>query len=235
MSRIYIIRHGQASFGSDNYDELSELGRRQAVVLNEYLQQCDIRFDAVYSGDLQRQQDTAELATDGFAGNLPHTVDVRFNEVRNDEQIEFLLPKVIEQDSTIRELIDKGLESSKDYQKAIEAVFNYWVAMDWTHPEIQSWSAFSTAVHRALDEVMANHGSGKTIGIFTSGGTIATIVAHVLGVDDSLTYRFYEPVINCSVTQLFYSRQRVSLGYFNDHSYLDVLGRQRTESLLTYR
>ncbi|MCH1491392.1 MAG: histidine phosphatase family protein, partial [Luminiphilus sp.] len=32
MASIYLIRHGQASFGSDNYDQLSPVGQRQADV-----------------------------------------------------------------------------------------------------------------------------------------------------------------------------------------------------------
>ena len=30
MASLYLIRHGQASFGSDHYDQLSPLGQRQA-------------------------------------------------------------------------------------------------------------------------------------------------------------------------------------------------------------
>jgi broad specificity phosphatase PhoE len=82
---------------------------------------------------------------------------------------------------------------------------------------------------------MQREGSGKTVAVFTSGGTIATIVSQVLGLDGAHAYKFYEPVFNCSVTQLFYSGERVSLSYFNDRSFLQVLGRQRDESLITYR
>jgi hypothetical protein len=57
----------------------------------------------------------------------------------------------------------------------------------------------------------------------------------VLGLTGEQTYQFYEPVFNCSVTQLFYSRSKISLSYFNDCSFLSVIGRQRGESLLTYR
>jgi len=82
---------------------------------------------------------------------------------------------------------------------------------------------------------MSREGSGKTIGIFTSGGTIATLVAHVLGLGGTQTYQFYEPVFNCSVTQLFYSGENVSLSYFNDRSFLQLLGKERGEELVSYR
>ena len=67
MATIYLVRHGQASFGAEDYDALSELGCRQAQVLGEYFRDCDIRLDAAYCGDLKRQRDTARLALAGAA------------------------------------------------------------------------------------------------------------------------------------------------------------------------
>lgn len=235
MATIYLIRHGQASFGDDDYDRLSPLGRRQAEVLGSYIQQSDIRFDAVYSGDLLRQSATAEIAVAKHDEQVPHHIDPRFNEVRNDEQIRRLVPEVTKRRPEIRDLIERGLKESKDYQKVIEAVFNYWISPECTASDIQTWQEFSGNAREALRQVMSSQGAGKTLGVFSSGGTIATIVAQVLGVDESLTYKFYEPMLNCSMTRLFYNSRRVSLSYFNDHSFLDVLGRQNGERLLTYR
>jgi broad specificity phosphatase PhoE len=36
MGNLYLVRHGQASFGAADYDQLSELGQRQSVRLGEY-------------------------------------------------------------------------------------------------------------------------------------------------------------------------------------------------------
>lgn len=235
MATIYLVRHGQASFGEDDYDQLSPLGRRQAEVLASYLDLSGIEFDAVYSGNLRRQSGTAGIVIARHGRSVPHHIDPRFNEVRNDEQIERLMPEVSRRHPEIRALMERGLKSSRDYQKVIEAVFNFWISPDCEATDIQSWSEFSEHARDALRDVMSAQGAGKTIGIFSSGGTIATIVAQVLGLDESLTYRFYEPMINCSVTRLFYSSERVSLSYFNDHSFLDVLGRQNGEQLVTYR
>lgn len=235
MASIYVIRHGQASFGEENYDKLSPLGCRQATVLGEYLRDCGIHFDATYSGDLQRQRKTAELATAEQPQKSNHYIDPRFNEIQNDEQLEILLPTVLASNPALQALVDRGLSSSKDYQKVLKDVFNYWVSPACPESEIQSWADFSADVHNALEEIIRTQGSGKTIGLFTSGGTIATIAAHVLALGYEHVYSFYEPVINCSVTQLFYSGDKVSLSYFNDHSFLDLLGFQRGEKLVTYR
>lgn len=235
MATIYVVRHGQASFGAENYDKLSELGCRQAQVVGEYFRDTGVQFDAVYSGDLSRQRETARLALTSQPADVPHHVDPRFNEIRNDEQIQLLTPTVIERDPAIKALIERGLGESKDYQKVIEAVFNYWVSPECNEPSIQSWADYSGGVHQALQDVMHEQGGGKTVGIFASGGTLATLVAHVLGLGPQQTYQLYEPAMNCAVTQLFYNRNKVSLSYFNDCSFLRVRGAGQDENLVTYR
>ena len=235
MATIYLIRHGQASFGAADYDKLSPLGMRQAQVVGEYLRDQGIVLDAAYSGDLLRQRETAQLALASQPGEVCHHVDPRFNEIRNEEQLKFLLPELVKTNPAIRQLVDGGLSSSKDYQKVIDAVFNHWVSEQCSEPRIQSWSDYSGGARAALQAVMASQGSGKTLGIFTSGGTIATLVAQVLGLSGAQTYQFYEPVFNCSVTQLFYSTTKTSLSYFNDRSYLQTYGARNSENLVTYR
>ena len=235
MATIYLFRHGQASFGADDYDKLSPLGERQAAVLGEYLRDSGIVLDAAFSGDLLRQRETAQLALASQPVVVDHHIDPRFNEIDNDEQVKYLLPEVVKINPRLRELVDGGLSSSKDYQKVIDAVFNYWVSPQCDESRIRSWADYSGAVQSALQELIAQQGSGKTLGVFSSGGTIATIVAQVLGLSGQQTYQFYEPIFNCSVTQIFYSGERTSLSYFNDRSYLQVLGAKAAENLVTYR
>jgi broad specificity phosphatase PhoE len=235
MATIYLIRHGQASFGTDDYDRLSPLGSRQAEVVGEYLRDCGILLDAAYSGDLLRQRETARLALAHQPGEVPLHVDERFNEIQNDEQIKCLVPELVETHPGLRELMQRGLKSSKDYQKVIEAVFNHWVSPECDDPRLQSWADYSGRVRSAMHDVMSTQGGGKTLAIFTSGGTIATIVAQVLGLAGEHTYRFYEPLFNCSVTQLFYSGSRISLSYFNDRSFLQVRGALDGAELVSYR
>ena len=58
MGTLYFGRHGQASFGADDYDQLSDLGRRQSVRLGQYLRERygdGLRFNAVLTGTLWRR------------------------------------------------------------------------------------------------------------------------------------------------------------------------------------
>ena len=128
MATIYLVRHGQASFGAENYDKLSDLGCRQAQVTGAYFRDTGVVFDAVYSGDLSRQRETARLAIASQPAEIAHHIDPRFNEIENDEQVKYLVPEVVKTNPEIQALVDRGLSSGKDYQKVIEAVFNYWVS-----------------------------------------------------------------------------------------------------------
>lgn len=250
MSRLLLIRHGQASFGAENYDKLSSLGELQAQRLGECLAATGLQFDAIYSGDLQRQRRTGELclaammAGKGEQNTCVHHIDPRFNEVDNEGQLEALLPEVLASRPDLADMLEQGIGSSKQYQKILEAVFKLWVSGEAQakQPSLQSWEAYSADAYAALDEVMAANSGGKTVAVFCSGGTIATLVARLAGVarnDGAGVYQYYEPVRNCSVSEVFYSGSvdsvKASLSSFNDTGVLALAGAQRGESLLSYR
>jgi len=235
MASIYLIRHGQASFGSDNYDQLSPLGQRQADVTGQYLAKIGLQVDAAVAGSLSRQQETGERVLAGLGKPCELQTDVRFNEVDNDEQVKALLPRLVEQNPTLAEIVNRGMSSSKDYQKVIDAVFNAWVSPDCPECGITPWPEYRDGVESALKQVMTSVGAGKNTLVFTSGGTIATAVGLIVGVEHSGFYQFYEPVMNCSITRVIYSRNRVSLSNFNDTAHLEWLSAEFNEALVTYR
>src|SRR3954469_15102111 len=80
MAVVYLVRHGQASFGAADYDVLSEAGRRQASVLGAELARRRVVPDRVVTGSMVRQRDTAALALEAAGlGTVPE-VDERWNE-----------------------------------------------------------------------------------------------------------------------------------------------------------
>lgn len=235
MAELYLIRHAQASFGTADYDRLSPLGCRQAEVLGKFLRDNAILFDAVYSGELVRQQKTAKIVLGLQSNDVQCKADPRLNEIETDKIFEQLVPQLTTTSSDLERLVSEGKHSSKDFQKALEIVFNHWVTSDNDYPGLRSWADYSGDVHNALAEIVAHEGSGRTVGVFTSGGTIATIVAHVLGATGQQVYKYYEPLINCSVTRLLYSGDKISVSSFNDHLFIRSLASQTGEALLTYR
>ncbi len=80
MAQFYLVRHGQASFGTDNYDRLSELGHQQARWLGEYFAERDMGFDALLSGDLVRHRETGAGICEGLGVALPEDIHAGLNE-----------------------------------------------------------------------------------------------------------------------------------------------------------
>jgi len=235
MADLLIIRHGQASFGADNYDQLSTLGQRQADLTGEFLSQSGVHFTAAFSGDLSRQRETGERILAQLEDAPSLVIDPRLNEVQTDEQMAVMTPLLCEQDPRFATLIADMNKDSKSFQKIIETVFNYWVSPNCQVAGIQSWQDYSAGVVSAFEAARASAESGSTSAIFTSGGTIATLVGHVLGLSADRVYEFYEPVFNCSITRLIFNSRKCSLSTFNDVSHLQLMGAQRGERLVTYR
>lgn len=235
MADLLIIRHGQASFGADNYDQLSTLGQRQADLTGEFLSQSGVHFSAAFSGDLSRQRETGERILEQLEDAPSLVIDPRLNEVQTDEQMAVMTPLLCEQDPRFATLIADMNKDSKSFQKIIETVFNYWVSPNCQVAGIQSWQDYSAGVVSAFEAARASAESGSTSAIFTSGGTIATLVGHVLGLSADRVYEFYEPVFNCSITRLIFNSRKCSLSTFNDVSHLQLMGAQRGERLVTYR
>ena len=101
MAELYLIRHAQASFGTSDYDRLSPLGCRQAGALGEYFRDCAIHFDAVYSGELERQRKTAKIVLGLQPDNVHHEIDQRLNEIEIDKVFEHLVPQLAKTSSIL--------------------------------------------------------------------------------------------------------------------------------------
>lgn len=236
MASLYLIRHGQASFGSDHYDQLSPLGQRQADLSGRFFADVGLHFTQAASGDLSRQRETGERVLASQPETIALHIDPRLNEVDNEGQIEALLPLLCERDAAFAARVKAGRTDSKQYQKVIQAVFNAWVSPDCpAFSNTASWPEYLQGVKGALEDAMARAEGGSDTAIFTSGGTIATAVSWILGVRHDQIYGFYEPVFNCSITRLIFSRGRVSLSNFNDTAHLQLLSQQLGEPLVTYR
>ena len=76
MPVVLLVRHGQASFGADDYDVLSELGREQSRVVGDELRRRALRDPVVVTGSLRRQKDTAAIALP----EIEARVDARWDE-----------------------------------------------------------------------------------------------------------------------------------------------------------
>ena len=100
MGNLYLVRHGQASFGAADYDNLSDLGVQQSVRLGEYFAQKGIPFDAVLTGSLRRHTQTWKGIAQG--AGLDHTPLVwpGLNEYDSEAVIQAIHPQPLQKPDT---------------------------------------------------------------------------------------------------------------------------------------
>jgi len=130
MSTIFFIRHGQASFGKENYDELSERGCRQARILEEHLIENELSFDLIFTGTLERQIKTADqlishLNEEGKP--LPEIYRREgLNEYPTRDIFEALLPFAVQSNPALVNDINKLMTDRRSFQKVFEAAMSLW-------------------------------------------------------------------------------------------------------------
>jgi broad specificity phosphatase PhoE len=236
MSMIYMIRHGQASFGKDDYDQLSPLGKRQARILAEHLCVTGFHPDAVYSGVMVRQVATARevLSVYHAAGRNGPDLEMLsgFNEYDSAAIVKALFPDMVKEDPPLRDELAKMYVSEASFKRVFEGAMLRWVTGRFDTPEIESWEALKARVAGSLRLIIEKHGRGKTIVVFTSGGPIAASLAHVLGIAGEGAMYLNWQLMNSSVSRFMYNEERITLAGFNSIAHLELAG---DSTLITYR
>ena len=80
VSSILLVRHGQASFGAADYDNLSPVGHEQSRVLGAALAARGVAPDLVVAGEMRRHAQTAAALLDGAGWSADVSVDAGWNE-----------------------------------------------------------------------------------------------------------------------------------------------------------
>jgi broad specificity phosphatase PhoE len=235
MSTIYLVRHGQASFGKENYDVLSVVGAQQSRLLAQYFIKAGLTFDGVYSGSMDRQTRTAEIIIKEFASNgisLPElNVMPEFNEYDSKAIITSLAPELLEEDPALKGAFENIFNDRKAFQKIFESSMLRWVSKEDAVEGVESWNFVKTRVSLAISKIAAGQGNGKSILISASGGTISACIQDVTGISDETAQRLCWQMANTSVSTLVYNEERITLRSFNAWPHLETGHRD----MLTFR
>lgn len=225
MPTVLLVRHAQASFGSEDYDVLSPTGVEQARVVAAALARRRLNVARVVSGPARRQLDTAAacVAADG----PEPAVDERWDEYLTEDVLAVHAATAASLDGT-----GAGGEqiSSRQFQEVLDGALYAWIEAGDESSTRQTWPAFLASRRAALEDLAGALASGETGLAFTSGGTIAALAADLLGHPD-LFPRLNRVLVNTGITKLAVGRAGISLIGFNEHAHLDDGGGR----LLTYR
>ena len=167
MSELVFVRHGQASFGSDSYDKLSQAGFEQVKLLARHWQELGETFHHLYAGDLRRQQETAgELLHHVEESQRKIKVNPAFNEYDGEPLIAIYLRDHAEAEG-FHPALSLPIPEERLYQKVFEAATAKWIRDELEPAEeddgFEPYREFQGRVHNAMDELMARHQQGSRV------------------------------------------------------------------------
>ncbi|MFP2898835.1 MULTISPECIES: histidine phosphatase family protein [Corallococcus] len=230
MGALYLIRHGQASFGAKDYDKLSDVGVQQARVLGEALRSRLPKVDAVVTGTMLRHRETADACLQALGQQVEPVRTPGFNEFDHEEVVHRHTPRYADF-AVLREELAQAKDPRRAYQDLFTQAVGRWVAGGHDSEYRESWAAFKARCLEALATLVASLGPSRTALVFTSGGPITAISQDLLGIPDEHAFRTNWTLANCGVTKVLYSERGRYLSTLNEHGHFE--GEHR--ALITYR
>ncbi|ASK35589.1 histidine phosphatase family protein [Alloalcanivorax mobilis] len=225
MPVIYLVRHGQASFGAENYDALSETGWEQSRVLGRHLLGQDLGVPRVVCGAMRRHRETAEAALKELGLPDEWSTDSGFDEYDHKSLLRVHWPE-----SGDRAALASWMEQQEHPRRAFQARFEEALRR-WQRnedPYNETWPAFRERVLAALYSLANGLGRGDSALVFSSGGAISVAIQHLLELDEEALITFNRGLVNTSVTRLLVNAGNLRLATLNEHLHL-------SGELLTYR
>jgi len=224
MGVVVLVRHGQASFGADDYDVLSATGWEQSRATGRWLAAQGVVPDLVLHGEMRRQRETAEAMVEAAGWPVPPAVDAGWNEFDH-RAVVAAFPHA-----------GSGLPDAREFQRLFVAALERWVfgADDAEDGYPETYLAFAARVALALERACAAAGPGGTVVVSSSGGPIAAACSLLIDPERDARsragtwQRLNAVVVNASSTRVVVGAAGPRLLTLNEHPHL-------SGDLLTYR
>jgi len=231
MTSIYLIRHGQASFGKADYDCLSELGEQQARHLGAGFKARLDGFDKVVRGSMQRHQQTADGCLSALGqSNIKSQLDATWNEYDHQDILAQFNPELATAKG-VKAYVSRQDNPHKALELVIGQAFNRWISSQNDVDYIESWPDYQVRIQAALATLISDLDGQKNVAVFSSGGPIALLSQAILGVPAENLMALNWTLVNCGVTKLISTRKGVILSSLNEHSAFEG----ENKHLLTYK
>ncbi len=212
MAVILLVRHGQASWGAADYDNLSPLGHEQAAILGRGLAARGVAPTRAFAGAMRRHAQTARatMAAAGWDGEV--ALERGWDEFDHVQMLEVHgAPDGSTPDQLTRQQFDAWFGSA----------MRRWTAGHHDGEYDEPFHVFSGRVESALRRTSADLGSGETAVVYTSGGPISWVAATLLGGGVDTWMRLNPVTVNASVTKVVVGARGTTLVSLNEHSHLE--------------
>lgn len=212
MGTLYLVRHGQASFGADDYDQLSARGYEQARRLGAYWRERGMQFDAVITGTLRRHVQTLQGIAEGLQMAPQPLALPALNEYDSAALIAAIHPHPLPPTDTP--------ELYKQHFRLLCDAIAQWMGGTISPVGMPAWVDFAAGVRGVLDHVRKHH-VGHNVLLVSSGGPISTAVGEVLSTPPEVTIALNMRIRNSAVTEFSIAPKRLMMQTFNTLAHLD--------------
>lgn len=227
MSVLLLVRHGQASFGAEDYDQLSDLGHEQARVLGRALAARGVIPDVIVRGGMRRHDETASGIVAGLDRAVRVEVDEGWDEFDFQHVVEVHKPLYRSRLAMKADLARTG-HPRRAFQRVFEEATAHWTGGQRDHEYHESFPAFTARVVAAMTS--AARRPERTVLVVSSGGPIGLAASHLLVGDAALWPQLNRVAVNTAVSKVVRGGSGLTLSTFNEHSHLE-----HDRRLLTYR
>lgn len=215
MGVILLVRHGQASWGAADYDNLSDAGHEQARITGRALAARGLTPTRVVCGSMRRHRQTAEGALAAAGWTVESTTDDGWNEFDHVQMLE--VHGAPEGGSA-----EGGAQLTRqDFDAWFDAATERWTSGEYDHDYDEPFFTFTSRVEAALRRTAAGLGSGDAAVVFTSGGPISWVAATLLGGGVDMWMRLNPVTINASLAKVVVGARGTTLVSLNDHGHLE--------------
>lgn len=240
MGAIHLVRHGQASFGSGDYDRLSETGHLQARLTGEDMAGRGLRPALIIHGGLRRQRETAEGLLEGLrartgdpgAGDIELEVDERWAEYDADAVLEAARVAGLTTEHGTLDSAGSSDEAKQAFQRQLDAALGHWAGLE-------AFAEYQRDADTALTDAAARSGTGRTTVVVSSAGTISLAVAGLLADPEGvvgLWTRLQRVTVNTGTARVVVGRGGMTCIAVNEHQHLErAAGPDDPRRLITLR
>ncbi len=238
MTALYLVRHGQASFGADDYDRLSALGHRQSRWLGDYFAERGIRPARVLVGSLRRHRETWEAMAEGFAAAGVAVPTAEARPALNEYDPERLVaahraaastggagPAVMPEPAIAGDPSEAAVRRAHLRQR--RQALHGWAEGMLAAEGHATYSDFRSGAYEAVMSAWLEAvGTDDDIVAVSSGGPISSILVHMLGMPDTAFVGLNLQTRNTGYTEFQGSGRRPNLVGFNGITHLDTAERR---------
>jgi broad specificity phosphatase PhoE len=225
MTEIYLIRHGQASFGTADYDRLSDLGRRQSILLGRYWRRTRVHFNAVFTGPLRRHIETARHVMAALASEKdslsPRIID-ELEEIDTDRILAIQRERLLKNHPHLAVAYRLRHQDPDAFRRVMTLALEQNLSEASAPSADDVFGRFASSVQRGLDRVAEAAADMERVAVFTSGGTIAAALQAALDLDPALAVELGWKILNTSVSVIETGGERMGLNAFNLTAHLDL-------------